>query len=84
MADQELQQLLDRITAARDFAHNRARKSFAAMDDPASTTPGLLLAQRAAINRAVAQVLNVVLGLHPNDGDDYTELYPPEPPADQE
>ena len=77
MADQEIQQLIQRITEARDFAHDRARTDFAAMDDPDRSSEIHTLAQRGVINRAVAQVLNVVLGQDPDEGDDYTALYPP-------
>lgn len=79
MADQDVQQILDRITAARDYAHSRARYHFAAMDDPAEAARTHLHADRGVINREVAKILNAALGLDPDDGDDYTELYQPAP-----
>lgn len=84
MADPDVQQLIDRITAARDFAHDRARTLFAQVDNPdPDGMPPFIASTRGQTNRIVAQVLNVILSLDPNDGDDYTPPWPPEGVQDQ-
>jgi hypothetical protein len=72
VTDPDVEELLRRVTDGRDFAQARARELFAEIDKPRDGSPSsVVLANSGATYRAIGRVLNVVLGLDPDEG------YPP-------